>query len=339
MVSNTTGVTAVEDAAAALDHGLLRSMYETMLLARAVDERMWLLNRGGKAPFAVSGQGHEAAQAGMVYALDREKDWIVPYYRDLATALGFGMTAEEALLALFARAADPASGGRQMPNHFGSRKLRILSGSSPIATQIPHATGIAFAAKARGEDTVTLTCFGDGATSHGDFHEAVNFATVYDLAVVFFCQNNEYAISVPTRLQMGVENVADRAAGYGIPGIRVNGLDAVEVFLAAQEAVDRARRGEGPTLIEAMVRRFHPHSSDDDDRTYRPAEELEHLRDDGPIRTTGLRLQELGVIDDEWEEQAKERIKQQVNEATEAAEESPLPDPETVGRYVYYEGE
>ncbi|MFW6074182.1 MAG: thiamine pyrophosphate-dependent dehydrogenase E1 component subunit alpha, partial [Chloroflexota bacterium] len=287
----------------------------------------------------VSGQGHEAAQAGMVYALDREKDWIVPYYRDLATVLGFGMTAEEALLALFSRAADPSSGGRQMPNHFGSKSRRILSGSSPIATQIPHATGIAFAAKARGEDSVTLTCFGDGATSHGDFHEAVNFATVHNLAVIFFCQNNEYAISVPTRLQMGVEHVADRAAGYDIPGIRVNGLDAVEVFLAAQEAVDRARSGKGPTLIEAMVRRFHPHSSDDDDRTYRPPEELEHLRDDGPIRTTGRRLQQLGVIDDEWEEQAKQRVKQQVNEATEAAEESPLPDPETVARFVYFEGE
>lgn len=342
MASNTTGVSPATEFAGQeqdLDADLLREMFETMLLARAVDERMWLLNRGGQAPFAVSGQGHEAAQAGMVYALDRQKDWIVPYYRDLTMALGFGMTAEEQLLALFARASDPASGGRQMPNHFGSRERRILSGSSPIATQIPHATGIAFAAKARGEDTVTLVSFGDGATSQGDFHEALNFATIYDLGVIFLCQNNEYAISVPLKLQMGVERVADRAAGYGIPGVRVNGLDAVEVYQAAVEAVDRARRGEGPTLIEAMVRRFHPHSSDDDDRTYRPAEELEHLRDQGPIRVTGDRLRELGVIDDEWEEEAKERVKRVVNEATEAAESAPLPDPSTLTKHVFAEPE
>lgn len=342
MASNTTGVspaTEVAGQAQDLDHDLLREMFETMLLARAIDERMWLLNRGGQAPFAVSGQGHEAAQAGMVYALDRRKDWLVPYYRDLTMALGFGMTAEEQLLALFARATDPSSGGRQMPNHFGSRERRILSGSSPIATQIPHATGIAFAAKSRGEDTVTLVSFGDGATSQGDFHEALNFATIYDLGVIFFCENNEYAISVPVKLQMGVERVADRAAGYGMLGVRVNGMDAVEVYLAARQAVDRARRGDGPTLIEAMVRRFHPHSSDDDDRTYRPPEELEHLRDDGPIRVTGRRLREMGVIDDEWEEATKEHVRKVVDEATEAAEAAPLPDASTLRKHVFAESE
>jgi 2-oxoisovalerate dehydrogenase E1 component alpha subunit len=312
-------------------------MFETMLLARAVDERMWQMNRAGQAPFAVSGQGHEAAQAGMAAALDTTRDWLVPYYRDVTLSIAFGLTPTDILMSQLSRAGDPTSGGRQMPNHFSARDRRILSGSSVIATQLPHATGIAFAAKARGEDTVTLTCFGEGATSEGDFHEAMNFASIYDLAVIFFCQNNEYAISVPTRLQMGVERVADRAAGYGFPGVRVNGLDAIEVYLEARKAVERARRGEGPTLIEAMVRRFNPHSSDDDDRTYRPAEELENLRKDGPIRTTGVRLRSLGIIDDDWEQAAKERIRALVNEATAAAEAAPLPAPETFAKHVYFE--
>lgn len=336
------GTTTFEDVAgaeASLDPDMLREMYETMLLARAVDERMWLLNRAGQAPFAVSGQGHEGAQAGMAFALDVNKDWLVPYYRDLTMCLRFGLTARDHMLSMLARADDPSSGGRQMPGHFSSRERRILSGSSPIATQIPHATGIAFAAKVRGEDTVVVTSFGDGATSQGDFHEGVNFATIYDLAVVFLCQNNEYAISVPLSKQMGVERVSDRAKGYGMPGITVNGLDAIEVYLAAREAVDRARRGEGPTLIEAMVRRFQPHSSDDDDRTYRPADELEHMRSSGPLRVTGKRLRDMGVIDDAWEEAAAERVKAAVNDATEFAEQAALPDPATLGRHVFYEAE
>ncbi|HLT17864.1 MAG TPA: thiamine pyrophosphate-dependent dehydrogenase E1 component subunit alpha [Thermomicrobiales bacterium] len=321
-----------------LDPDLMRRMLENMLLARAVDERMWQMNRAGEAPFAVSGQGHEAAQAGVAAALDTSKDWCVPYYRDITLSLAFGLTAKDLLLAQLARADDPSSGGRQMPNHFSSRKHRILSGSSVIATQIPHAAGIAFAAKARGEDSVTVVCFGEGATSQGDFHEGVNFATIYDLPVIFFCQNNEYAISVPTKLQMGVERVADRAAGYNMPGVRVDGLDAVEVYLVAREAVQRARSGGGPTLIEAMVRRFNPHSSDDDDRTYRPLEELEGLRADGPIRRTAGRLKEMGIIDDAWLEETQRRVRQEVNEATREAEAAPLPDPETFDRHVYFEG-
>lgn len=321
-----------------LDPGLMRSMFKHMLLARAVDERMWQMNRMGQAPFAVSGQGHEAAQGGMSAALDTSKDWLVPYYRDVTLSIAFGLTPKDILLAQLSRADDPTSGGRQMPNHFSARDRRILSGSSVIATQLPHATGIAFASKARGEDAVTVTCFGEGATSEGDFHEAMNFASIYDLPVIFFCQNNEYAISVPARLQMGVERVADRALGYNMPGIRVDGMDAVEVYKVAREAVARARAGEGPTLIEAMVRRFNPHSSDDDDRTYRPEEELAHLRDNGPIRTTGTRLKQLGIIDDEWEAATLATVRQEVNEATAAAEEAPLPAPESYSRHVYFEG-
>ncbi len=340
MATTSAGVTTFEATSTAeegIDPDLLRRMLETMLLARAVDERMWILNRSGQAPFAVSAQGQEAAQVGLGYALDRSQDWLVPYYRDMAMVLSFGMTATDLMLAMLARADDPSSGGRQMPNHFGSRKLRIFSGSSPIATQIPHATGIAYASKLRGEEAVTAVSFGEGATSQGDFHEAMNFATIHDLPVVFFCQNNGYAISVPTSLQMGVEHVVDRAAGYGLPGVQVNGFDAVETYLACVEAVERARRGDGPTLIEATVARFNPHSSDDDDRTYRSKEELEHLRDTGPIRETSERLKSMGIIDDEWLEDARKRAKAEVDEAHEIAEQSPLPDPSTMALHVYAE--
>lgn len=320
-----------------LSHEQLREMFELMLLARALDERMWLLNRAGQAPFAVSGQGHEAAQAGAGFALDPSKDWAAPYYRDLTMSLRFGITPRDIMLHMLARDADPNSGGRQMPGHFSSRKHRVLSASSPIATQLPHAAGIAYAAKMRGEDTVTITGFGDGATSEGDFHEALNFASIYKLGVIFLCQNNGYAISVPQSKQMAVERVADYALGYNMPGVRVNGLDAVEVYQAAREAVDRARRGEGPTLIEAMVIRKTPHSSDDDDRTYRPPEELEELRASGPLRVTRSRLQDMGAISDSWEEMAHERIKNIINEATEYAEQSPLPDGSTFADRVYAE--
>lgn len=333
--SRTTGAGTVAGVEETVTRDTWRAIFETMLLSRALDERMWLLNRAGQAPFAVSGHGHEAAQAGVAYALDPSKDWLVPYYRDLTMVLRFGMTPREIMLHMLARAADPNSGGRQMPGHYSSRERRILSGSSPIATQLPHATGIAFATKARGEDTVVATAFGDGATSEGDFHEALNFATIYDLPVIFLCENNEYAISVPLEKQMGVERVADRANGYGVPGFRVDGLDAVAVYEVAVEAVDRARRGEGPTLIEAMVRRFRPHSSDDDDRTYRTEEDLEQMRASGPLRVTRQRLTEMGVIDQAWEEAAQERIKQQVDDATEYAEQSAPPDPETLERHVY----
>lgn len=318
-----------------LTHEQLREMYELMLLARALDERMWLLNRAGQAPFAVSGQGHEGAQAGAGFALDPSKDWLAPYYRDLTLSLRFGISPRDIMLHMLARAADPNSGGRQMPGHFSSRRYHVLSASSPIATQLPHATGIAYAAKMRGEDSVTITGFGDGATSEGDFHEALNFAAIYKLGVVFLCQNNGYAISVPQSKQMAVERVSEYAQGYNMPGVTVNGLDAVEVYTVARQAVERARRGDGPTLIEALVIRKTPHSSDDDDRTYRPLAELDDLRATGPIRSTRARLLDMGALNEVWEEEARERIKNIVNEATEYAEESPLPEAHTFADHVY----
>ncbi len=182
----------------------------------------------------------------------------VPYYRDLGVVLRAGMTPYEVFLGVFSKAEDPTSGGRQMPAHWGSARLQIVSHSSPIATQVPHAAGIAYAARYRGEDVVVGCWFGEGATSAGDWHEGVNFAAIHRLPVVFVCENNEYAISVPQSKQMVVADVADRAPGYGIPGVVVDGSDVLACYEAMREAHDRARAGEGPTLIECKTYRYLP---------------------------------------------------------------------------------
>src|SRR6478672_1133786 len=194
-----------------LSDELVLEMYEMMLLARRIDERMWLLNRAGKIPFVVSCQGQEAAQVGAAYALDLDHDYVLPYYRDLGVVLAFGMTTKEIMLSAFAKAEDPNSGGRQMPGHFGQKKNRIVTGSSPVTTQVPHAVGIALAARMAGEDVVSFVTFGEGSSNQGDFHEGANFASVHQLPVIFMCENNKYAISVPISKQVACENISDRA--------------------------------------------------------------------------------------------------------------------------------
>lgn len=316
----------------------LLEMYRLMLLARRVDERMWVLNRVGKIPFVISCQGHEAAQVGAAYALDRGKDYVLPYYRDVAVVLAFGQTARDLLLSAFAKREDPNSGGRQMPNHFGGRRYRIVSGSSPVSTQIPHAVGIALAARMRGDDVVAYVSFGEGSSNQGDFHEGLNFAGVHRLPVVFFCQNNRYAISVPAEKQLATPNVADRAAGYGMPGVVVDGNDVLEVYQVMKAAVDRARRGEGPTLVEAKTYRLVPHSSDDDDRTYRPREEVEAAKKNDPILRFERYLIESGAAAEEELRRMDQDVRREVDEATEYAEQAPAPRPEEAFRFVYQEG-
>src|SRR5919201_5649251 len=233
---------------AELPRGRPPQIYETMLLARAVDERQWVLNRQGRQPFHISCQGHEASGVGSAFALEPGKDVMVPYYRSLAAVLAFGMTPYEIFLAALAKADDPASGGRQMPAHYGLARAKILTSGSPVATQIPHAAGAALASKIRGDKAVGITYVGDGASSKGDFHEGLNFAAIHKLPVIFVCENNHYAISVPTSKQMAVGSVADRAVGYGLFGGKVDGTDALVVYACVKEAADRARAGEGPML-------------------------------------------------------------------------------------------
>ncbi len=205
-------------------------MYWHILLARRLDERMWILHRQHEVAFHISGIGHEACQVGAAYALKKGYDYVHPYYRDLALTLALGLTPREMMLALYGKEGEPSSGAHQMPAHYGSRALNIVSGSSPVATQIPQASGIGFGIKYEGKDQVVLTCFGEGSTAEGDFHEGLNWAGIFKLPVIFLCQNNQYAISVPTDREMPVKNVADRGPAYGMPGIAYDGNDFLESY-------------------------------------------------------------------------------------------------------------
>jgi 2-oxoisovalerate dehydrogenase E1 component alpha subunit len=294
-----------------------------MLLARRIDERMWLLNRSGKIPFVVSCQGQEAAQVGAAFALNREQDYVLPYYRDIGVVLTFGMTAKELMLSGFAKLEDPNSGGRQMPGHFGQKKNRIVTGSSPVTTQVPHAVGIALAGKMERKNLVTFVTFGEGSSNQGDFHEGANFASVHKLPVIFMCENNQYAISVPISKQFACEKISDRAIGYGMPGITVDGNDPLAVYQAV------------PTLIETISYRLTPHSSDDDDSSYRKKEEVTEAKTKDAIFTFGLYLKGTGIMDEMREKQLHEEIRQIVNEATDYAEQAPFPSPESALKHVY----
>ncbi len=313
----------------------LVGMYRTMLLSRRLDERMWVLQRQGKVAFHISCQGHEATQVGAAWALDPSRDILHPYYRDIGMVLVFGMTPRELMLALFAKAEDITSGSRQMPAHFSKKPARIVSGSSPVATQIPQAVGIALASRIRGEDAVTLTSFGEGASSKADFHEGLNFAGVWKLPVIFLCENNRYAISVPQSKQMAIENVADRAAGYGFPGVVVDGNDVLAMYAATKEAVDRARAGEGPTLIEAKTYRIVPHSSDDDDH-HRRREEIEMYRaEKDPLHRFRQYLLDHGILSEADFERIEMEVMDIVDDATEYADQAPFAPPEYALEHVY----
>ena len=310
-------------------------MFETMLLARAVDERQWILNRQGRQAFHISCQGHEGSGVGSALALDPGRDVLVPYYRSLAAVMAFGMTPREVFLAALARADDPNSGGRQMPAHYGLARARILTSGSPVATQIPHATGAALASKIRGDGAVSIVYFGDGASSKGDFHEGLNFAAIHKLPAIFVCENNHYAISVPTSKQMAVGSVADRAAGYGMFGAAVDGTDPLAVYRCVKQAVDRARAGEGPSLIESNVVRLTPHSSDDDDRRYRPESEREEARHHDPIVVFSRYLRGHDLLDEAGETELRQRVQATVDQALEEAEAAATPAPETAFEHVY----
>lgn len=320
-----------------LSDGQVIEMYEKMLLARRLDERLWLLNRAGRIPFTISCQGQEAAQIGAAFALDRQKDYVLPYYRDLGVVVTFGMTPREIMLSGFAKAEDPNSGGRQMPGHYGQKKNKIVTGSSPVTTQVPHAVGIALAGKMEGKDLVAYVSFGEGSSNQGDFHEGANFAGVHKLPVIFMCQNNKYAISVPLEKQLACEKVSDRAIGYGMPGYTVDGNDPLEVYRVVKEAVERGRNGKGPTLIETISHRLTPHSSDDDDSTYRAPDEVAKARSEDPLITFAAYLKATDVLDDEMEKVMNENTMEIVNQATEYAENAPYANPEQALKFVYAE--
>jgi 2-oxoisovalerate dehydrogenase E1 component alpha subunit len=303
-------------------------LHSWMCMAKALDDRMHILVKQGRAPFVGSSRGHEGIQVASTAAL-RQEDWLVPHYRALANAIVRGLTMKEWMLAVFAKAADPLSAGRNIPGGcFSYHALKIAPVSQVVASWIPKASGIAYAAKLRGDGTVTLCTFGDGATSTGEFHEGVNFAAIHRLPVVFVCENNSYAISVPSRLQMANPNIADRAAGYGIPGVTVDGTDVPASYAACRKAIGRARRGEGPTLIEAKIWRINSHTSEDNQLKYRTKEELEEAAQHDPIARFTTWLIERGWMTAEDSAEVQAAFDKEASDAADWAEVQPDPRPE-----------
>ncbi len=271
-------------------------LFREMLLLRAFDEKAMALQRAGRIGFFVPSFGQEAAETGSAFAL-RDGDWVFPSYRDQGVALVRGCPLQTLVGQLFGNASDPTK-GRQMPNHWCDRKIPIVSVSSPVGTQLPHAVGAANAAKLRGEKIAVIAYFGDGGSSTGEFHAAMNFAGVYRTPNVFFCSNNQYAISVPFSRQTAVASIAAKAEGYGFAGVRVDGNDLLAVYKVTRDALEKARAGGGPTLIEALTYRAGPHSTSDDPTRYRSREEVDAWEAKDPLRRLAGHLKRLGLTDD-----------------------------------------
>jgi 2-oxoisovalerate dehydrogenase E1 component len=318
-----------------LDEKTLKEWFRYILLGRQIDYRFQVLNRQGRAPFIISCAGHEAAQIGVAWPLKPKYDWLAPYYRDVVLCMRMGMTPLDLMLAVLAKAADPASGGKQTPGHFSDSRLNITSGGSPVATQMVRGAGIAYALKMDGTDKVLMTAYGEGAGAEGDAHEAFNFASIYKVPEIFVCENNGFAISTPFRKEYAIEYVAQRAAGYGFPGVTVDGRDPVTCYVVSKEAVERARAGDGPTLIECLVDRLGAHSSEDDQRRYRSQEEIELLAQNDCLERFKKQLLDEGVMTAKEVAEYEERVKEEVAQATREGMESADPPPENALTNVY----
>ncbi len=312
---------------------LRRRMLEIMLVARALDERGLNLQRQGRIGFYVPMEGQEGAQVGCGLALD-PKDWLCPGYRETAVALCRGIPLPMILAQLFGNKEDVCR-GRQMPNHFGFREYRYVGTSSPIGTQIPHAVGLALAARWKGEKVVSVAFFGDGGTSSNDFHSGLNFAGVYRAPVIFFCQNNQWAISLPRSKQTRSESLAQKAEAYGFPGVQVDGNDVEAVYQAVREARGRALAGEGPTLIEAVTYRMGPHSTSDDPRRYRTAEELALWKSRDPLERLKEQLVRSGTLGPRELDELTENARAEVAAAIQQVEPIGPPEPSTLFDDVY----
>lgn len=318
--SGQVGEWRLQEAIELQDLGLsraeLQEWLKTMLLARAIDIRGQALFRQGRARFVTSWAGHEAAQVGVAWALTPGRDWIAPYYRDAALCFRMGLSPLDQMLSVLAKPGDPASGGKQTPGHFSSRRLNILSGGSPLATQLVHACGVAWKLRSDNEGAIILACYGDGAGSEGDAHEAFNFAAIHRLPVIFVCQNNAIAISTPFSRAYAVPYAAQRALGYGFPGVTVDGRDPAACYKVTTEAVRRAREGGGPTLIECLVDRLGGHTSEDDQSKYRAAGEVEQAALRDPVERFRQLLTDNKLITTTQLHRLDEEVHQVVDTAT-----------------------
>ena len=310
-------------------------IYETMVLARSLDTKMMIMLKQGKAFFHMGCSGHEAAQMAAAVALRRGTDWSYPYYRDAAYCLGLGMTSKEQLLGFLAREADPNSGGRQMPQHYSHKELRIVSQSSPTGTQYLQAVGCAMARRMEKTKDVVYVSSGEGTTSQGDFHEALNWASNAKAPVIFHIQDNEYAISTH-KSEQSASSVFSMAAGYkNLSRYEVNGTNFFESNLAFKQAIDRARKGKGPSIIVSNVVRLLPHSSSDDQRKYRTPEELEEDRKRDPLTILEDQCIKEKMFSPQDFEKIRDRISKQVDEESEWAESQDHPDVDTALDHIY----
>src|SRR5438093_274058 len=300
----------------------LRSLYRAMLLGRRLDERMVRLQRQGRIGTFAPTKGQEAAQMGSVFSL-RPTDWMVPSFRETAAMIWRGWPIEKLLLFF----AGHLEGGQPAPEQ------RDLPITIPVATQLPHAVGLAYAAQYRGDDVVVMAYFGDGATSEGDFHEALNFAGVWHVPVVFVCQNNQWAISVPLKKQTHSRTIAQKALAYGLPGIQVDGNDVLAVYAAAREAVDRARAGDGPTLIECVTYRLGVHTTADDPTKYRSEEEVRMWEQKDPLTRFRIHLEKRDLLEAGLEQRGDDQLAQ----AGRRCEAAPPADVLTMFDHAYAE--
>jgi len=317
----------------------LLEMFWVMLLSRRLDERAWALHRQGKIAFHISAIGHEGLQVASAFALNRGVDYVYPYYRDLAFCLAIGMTPKDFMLGIYGKEDEPSSGGRQMPSHWSSKKLNIVSQSSPVAVQVPQAAGTAFAIQyqvKRGlidandatKPRLAFCSLGEGSTSQGEWHEGLNWAGVHGLPFICLVENNRYAISVPFEQQSAVP-IAERARAYGIEGVQVDGNDVLATYDVMRAAVERAYNGAGATLVEGLTYRLVPHSSDDDDRSYRTREEVEEWKKKDPILRFQQHLMAEDLLDDATLADYEARAREMVDKAQREAEAAPYPPVET----------
>ena len=313
----------------------LRRLYRVMVLTRNLDTRGLQLQRQGRIGFYIGCLGQEAAHIGSAYALKPE-DWVFPAYREIGSMLLRGITLNQLLDQYFANAEDVQK-GRQLTNLFGVKTANYVTGSAPIATQLPQAVGVALAAKIKGDPIVTLTYFGDGGTSENDFHTGMNFAGVYKTPTVFFCINNHWAISVPVERQTASETIAIKAQAYGFEGIRVDGNDILAVYRTTKEAVEKARKGGGPTLIEAVTYRMGAHSSSDDPKRYSSQQELEEWQKRDPLVRFRKYLEWKGMWSEADEKKTQDETNREIDEAVQHAEKLPKPALETLFTDVYAE--
>ena len=313
----------------------LVSLYTAMVRVRILDDRLVSLQRQGRIGFHIGSIGEEAAILGSAFAM-RKKDWIFPCYREFGAALWRGFPLQRYIDNMFGNANDSAK-GRQMPDHYTAREAHFGSISSPVGTQITQAVGFAWAAKLQHDDAVVIVYFGDGATSSNDFHHGMNFAGVFKTPTIFFCRNNGWAISVPTEGQTASASFAEKGVAYGVPSLRCDGNDLLAVISATREALDRALRGDGPTLIEAITYRLSGHSTSDDPKAYRQEDEVEEWRRRDPIARLRRLLSARGLYTDADQAKAEAAMQEEIKRAIVAAESAPLPALQSMFDDVYAE--